>query len=257
VAEKDKHDDGHKRKRHHGRRHGSHDEGHEGAPEWLISFADNVVLQMGFFVILLAMNMAIPGAGDGDEGGGGKTREEAILDFAISVRESFNNPVNMTSTRPQDAPLIQRLQERRRKEAGEGGPAGHEQEHQSPRPTGHSSLGGTVMFVDHSAGLSADQERRTRDIGQRIAGLRWIVEIRGHVSAAESFREGGRGWTLSHERARAVADVLKEAGVDERQIRVTACGDTEPVHFRAYEPGEQRTNQRVEIVVTDQVMSNQ
>lgn len=37
---------------------GGHAEGeHEGAPEWLISFADMVMLIMGFFVIMLAMNM--------------------------------------------------------------------------------------------------------------------------------------------------------------------------------------------------------
>ena len=41
---------------------GGHEEGHEGAPEWLISFADNVALMMGFFVILLAMNMGPKGS---------------------------------------------------------------------------------------------------------------------------------------------------------------------------------------------------
>jgi flagellar motor protein MotB len=252
MADKDRHEDGKRSHRRH-RRHDSHEEGHEGAPEWLISFADNVVLQMGFFVILLAMNMAIPGAGEG-EGTGGQAREEALLDFAIAVRQSFNNPVDIGSTRPEDAALVARLLERRRKEAGEGGPEGHEQEAQTLRPTGYSSLGGTVLFVDHSAVVGPDQQRRASDIGRRIEGLRWIVEVRGHVSAAEAFRDGTRGWKLSHERAMAVAEVLADAGVDWRQIRLVACGDTDPVHFRAYEPGEQRTNQRVDIVVTDQVV---
>ena len=39
---------------------GGHDEEHEGAPEWLISFADMVMLIMGFFVILFALNMSPP-----------------------------------------------------------------------------------------------------------------------------------------------------------------------------------------------------
>jgi flagellar motor protein MotB len=255
MSEKGHHDEKKKRShKKHGHGGGSHDDGHEGAPEWLISFADNVVLQMGFFVILLAMNMSVPSAGIVGDGPGGTSREDAMLDFAIAVRQSFNNPVDMGSTRPEDMALVSRLMERRRKEAGEGGPQGHEEESETLRPTGYSSLGGTVLFVDHSATLGADQARRAADVGRRIAGLRWVVEVRGHVSAAEAFREGSRGWKLSHERAMAVAEVLAEAGLDWRQIRIVASGDTDPVHFRAYEPGQQRSNQRVEIVVTDQTV---
>ncbi|MCL4212087.1 MAG: hypothetical protein KJZ68_15650, partial [Phycisphaerales bacterium] len=48
----------HKRGGHgHGHGGGGHEEGHEGAPEWLISFADMVMLMMGFFVILFALNV--------------------------------------------------------------------------------------------------------------------------------------------------------------------------------------------------------
>lgn len=252
----EKHEEGKKHKKHHQHGGGGHDEGHEGAPEWLISFADNVVLQMGFFVILLALNMSIPSAGSGEGDGGGSARDEALMDFAIAVRQSFNNPLDMTSSRPEDAALVRRMRQRQDRESGdahERGPEGDDQNVQSVRPSGYSSIGGRVSFVDHSAVISETEHRRAMDVGKRIAGLRWIVEVRGHVSAAESFREGGRGWKLSHERAMAVKDVLLEAGVDERQIRIVASGDTDPVHVRAYEPGEQRTNQRVEIVVTDRI----
>jgi flagellar motor protein MotB len=237
------------------RGHGGSHEEHEGAPEWLISFADNVMLQMGFFVILLALNMkpAMTGAA-GEEGTGKREQEDAMLDFAIAVRTGFNNPVDLGSTRAEDAPLIRRLIERQKAgEATEAGPDGDNQNVQSVRPSGYSSLGGRVSFVDHSSVISETEHRRAAEIARKVAGQRWIVELRGHVSAAESFREGSRGWKLSHERAMAVREALVEAGVDERQIRIVACGDTDPVHRRAYEPGEQRTNQRVEIVVTDQL----
>lgn len=253
MSEKNE-ENGQKHKHRHGH-NGGHDEEHQGAPEWLISFADNVVLQMGFFVILLAMNMAIPSGGASEGDGTGNPREEALLDFAIAVRESFNNPLDMTSTRPEDAPLIARVRQRQQRQSGEAterGPQGDDQNVQSVRPSGYSSLGGRVSFIDHSAAISEAEHRRATDVGRRIAGLRWVVEVRGHVSAAESFKEGSRGWKLSYERAMAVREVLIEAGVEERQIRVVACGDTDPLHIRAYEPGEQRTNQRVEIVVTDQ-----
>src|SRR5215831_6049600 len=80
----------------HGGSHGGgHEEAHEGAPEWLISFADNVALMMGFFVIMLAMYMAKRTAGGigGTEAMGG-TRE---MDFVLALREAFN-PINLDST---------------------------------------------------------------------------------------------------------------------------------------------------------------
>ena len=72
---------------------GGHEEGHEGAPEWLISFADNVALMMGFFVILLAMNMKSPvashtGVGSPDKDGG--VPESQMLDFVIAMRDALD-----------------------------------------------------------------------------------------------------------------------------------------------------------------------
>src|SRR5262245_35934857 len=72
---------------HHHHGGGGHGDGeHEGAPEWLISFADNVMLMMGLFVIMLAMNMAketMGGIGGEEEFGGAPTAEMA--DFVLPI----------------------------------------------------------------------------------------------------------------------------------------------------------------------------
>src|ERR1043165_6076373 len=122
---------------------GGHDEEHAGAPEWLISFADNVVLMMGFFVILLAMNMA-------------KQTEEAMLDFTLGVREAFNNPVDMNSKDPKEEALRQRLIQRAgRSETRSPGVKGHEHDVQSIRPSAYYALSGSVPFPENSAELLA------------------------------------------------------------------------------------------------------
>jgi len=89
---------------------GTHEE-HEGAPGWLISFADNVSLMMGFLVILPAVRMgpkatAVQG---GEPSENGATQAPDMLDFVISVREGFKNPVNIDSDKPDDQPLIRRI----------------------------------------------------------------------------------------------------------------------------------------------------
>src|SRR5207253_495923 len=94
----------HKKHSSHGGSHGGggHEEAHEGAPEWLISFADNVTLMMGFFVILLAVNMGPKGNGptENPKQGDSQIPQPDLLDAQIAIREAFNNPVNLNSMDP-------------------------------------------------------------------------------------------------------------------------------------------------------------
>src|SRR5436190_2087186 len=113
MAEHEEHKDEHGGGSHGGGGHGGghggggHAEGeHEGAPEWLISFADNVALMMGFFVILLAMNLKKPTAGGiGGEGQNGGPPSEQMIDFVIAMRQSFHTPFDLNSDEPAEEPF--------------------------------------------------------------------------------------------------------------------------------------------------------
>ena len=251
------------------KKHGSHGPGghgggdheeHEGAPEWLISFADNVMLQMGFFVILLALNMKPASSG----AGGAPTEEDqdgeqkmpppsALLDFAIAVRQAFNNPVDMRSTDPRDLPLVRRLIERSvQGEANETGPKGRDTNVRSIRPGDHYSLGGAIGFEMGSAALTEANLHEIEMIAMHIRGRRFIIEVRGHTSAAETFQQVEKGMKLSYDRASAVAAALHRHGVEWKLIRLVACGDADRLTPIAYDTSSHRTNQRVEIIVTSE-----
>ena len=62
---------------------GDHDEEHDGAPEWLISFADMVMLIMGFFVILYALNATPPqqAGAEGDSDGPRRCAGDGLAGF--------------------------------------------------------------------------------------------------------------------------------------------------------------------------------
>ena len=96
----------------HGHGGGGHEE-HEGAPEWLVSFADNVTLMMGFFVIMLAFSMGPKGGSEskGKETGGDPPTY--FMDAAVAIREAFNNPVDLNSMDPNDPLLVQHILARR------------------------------------------------------------------------------------------------------------------------------------------------
>lgn len=239
---------------------GGHEE-HEGAPEWLISFADNVALMMGFFVILLAMNMQKPKAGGigGEKEMGGQPTDK-MLDFVITMRKEFNNPIDLDSDNPAEAPLRRRILELMTSgDSRQPDDPGPNREHQSSHPTDFSNLGGNVNFEDDSSTLTEAARDRARTIGTRVSSQRFIIEVRGHVSPSEAQLRPHKAFALGNARAMAVAEQLASAGVSWRQMRLVSCADNSRLTSReqSYDPELDRQNQRVEVIVTGEVFSSQ
>lgn len=253
MAEEHAHEEGkgggHGHAKHHGGHGGGDHEEHEGAPEWLISFADNVALMMGFFVILMAMNLGPKGtsASKGDDTeGSGQTPE--MLDWAIGVREAFHNPVSPDN--PRDAMLWKRKIERQAEDAHIKAPRGKELDVTNIRQGPYKSSGGLVTFETKSAALDDAGRAAIREIVAHRRGLSNIIEVIGNVSKAEGLDLADHGMDLSFQRARTVANALVEAGVDRDCIQIKAMANTDPAAVKAYGEHAQRQNQRVEIVET-------
>ena len=245
---------------HGGHAGGGHAEGeHEGAPEWLISFADNVALMMGFFVILLAMNMQKPKAGGiGGEAQMGGAPTTDMVDFVIAMRKEFNNPIDLKSDDPEEAMFRKRILEVQAGKSRQPEEPGQGRESQSIVPTEFSNLGGTVIFEDDSTSLNERARDIVRRVGARLRDQRFIVEVRGHVSPSESQANTERAFNLAHARSLAVAKELIAQGVSARQLRLSTAADNERKTARdqSFDRAEDRQNQRVEIILTGEVFAN-
>lgn len=227
-----------------------------GAPEWLISYADNVSLLMAFFVILLAMNLKVDtsgGIGGKEEFGG--TPSIANLDLALAIRAAFNNPVSVHSTVPSEQRLVQRLRERQQAESDgpiQPGPRGQNPQAQSLRPTDYYTPSGTVQFALGSSELTAAGHAEVAQIAGEIRDVTYIIEVRGHASPFEVFRNEREGMHLSFERALAVADALASMGIPWDNMHIVACSDGPPLPDRARTRQEAERSQVVEVVTTAQ-----
>ena len=232
----------------------AHEE-HEHEEGWIVSFADNVLLMMGFFVILLAINIKPSGGGSGEgESSGGPTA--GLLDFAIAIREAFNNPVNLASTHPDDLPLIRRILEREGRGSGlhatvDGTSDGTQA---NPRPSDWVGQGAFVLFAANSAAVREDAKTILNQVAMEAAGSNLIIEVRGHASSVESKWDSNQGHDLAYARAWSVGLELVNRGLKWRQIRLVSCGDAAPVVPRARVAGEHVTNQRVEVVITTDIV---
>lgn len=256
----------------HGEEHGSHGHGggghggghggggheeHEGAPEWLISFADNVALMMGFFVILLAMNMGPKGSGNtpGNETGGAPSQPD-MIDFVISMREAFNNPIKIDSSREDEAVFVKRMLQRK---GGAGRPesqTGKDPDGGAIRPSDYRNVVCSVEFDDRSALLSEHDRTALHEAADKIRGQRWVIEVRGHVSPFESMRNPRTAMQLSFDRAMATASSLADAGVPWQNLRIVAVGDHDLIVARSGDRARDKSNQRAEIVVTNEVVAS-
>jgi flagellar motor protein MotB len=234
-------DGGHKKhKKHHPHKH----EEHEHEEGWIVSFADNVLLMMGFFVIMLAQNMGPKGTSAAV-----KEADDRVADVAIAIRAGFNNPLDMASTDPRDQPLIRRMKERETiGTTTKPGPDGSHNQSQTVRQTDIRGADGFVEFDQRSTVINDAGRRTIRQLAGEFAGKRWVIEVRGHSSRVESRHDPKISRDLSYARAYAVAEALVNAGLKWEQLRVVSVGDANPVTPRPGGGSGTTSNQRVEIL---------
>ena len=242
-------------------------EEHEGCPEWMISFADNTALMMGFFVILLGLNMgpkgtsaATPPPKSDSQASAESGQTPEMLDWALSVRAAFNNPVSINSTDPKDKVLVMRLRERIKRLAGrqseDNGLKGQENKTQSIRDTDYHNLYGYLPFDNNSAAINPAAQQTLGEVVQKLKGMKLVIELRGHASAAEAYDRSDRAMRLSFDRALAVAGALSDSGLDWRQLRLMPCGDNDRIRPLAYDRPGHAKNECVEIIVTNEVLAD-
>jgi flagellar motor protein MotB len=229
----------------------------EECPEWIFTFADLVMLMMGFFVILWVLKPS-PGKNQPESA----AANDDWIAVAAAVREAFGYMPDPHSKDPVDLHML--LKKMRpansikgptpgsRAHLEEQGAKGTDQEVQSIREGKRATIGGRLLFDRGSAELTTDTRNALEQIINRIRGHFNIVMIKGH-SALDDLAEGATGaqlMELSIRRAQATADFLVSKGVDAQVLRVQGCSTFEPINERAYTPEAQAPNRRVEIEVT-------
>lgn len=227
----------------------------EECPEWIFTFADLVMLMMGFFVILWVLK---PPAGKQDQ----RTLDEKWLETVAKIREAFKYIPDPKSTDPIDMYMLMKKIEQLRplKSPGEGGETkirrqgaeGTDPEVTTIRDGAQAIVGGRLLFDSGGATLTPETTASLSQIADQVRGHYNIVLVKGNTSL-DDFPDGvgpEQKMDLSIRRAQKVADFLTEHGVDPAIIRVQGCSTFEPVVQRIYIADAQAQNRRVEVEAT-------
>jgi flagellar motor protein MotB len=227
----------------------------EECPEWIFTFADLVMLMMGFFVILWVLKP--------DPGKKGESEsDDYVVKIAASIRGGFGYVPNPTSRDPVDVQMIINGMSKTHP-PGEGkhgktdnepkGAVGTEQEVTNIRPSDHATEGGKMLF-DRGSSVLSDQMKSDLDaVAAVVRGHRNIVMVKGHTSL-DDLPDGAtdqQKMDLSLKRAQAAADYLQQKGVEAKILRVQGCSTFEPLTQRQYTPDGQAMNRRVEVEATN------
>jgi flagellar motor protein MotB len=227
----------------------------EECPEWIFTFADLVMLMMGFFVILWVLKPS-PSP---------KTEAAANQDWikvAAAIRDAFGYVPKSGSSDPVDMQMILQQMSQPRIPSGPGqggkttvrpdGARGTDPEVTAIRPGRQAMVGGRLLFDKAESKLTPMTLGMLDQIADQIRGHLNIILVKGHTSLddLDDSATAEQKMDLSLRRAQSVSDYLTQHGVDPQILRVQGCSTFEPVVQREYTPDSQILNRRVEVEST-------
>jgi len=226
----------------------------EGVPEWVVTYGDMMSLLLCFFILLAAFS---------------EIKKDKIEPVVNAIKEALGVTGGEGNV-PIDAQPLQSVIEQMlevalyrekipaRSNADDPGVEGREITVKRIREGLQFTVGGLITFESNSADLKPQAKEALDRVVNVVRGQNNKIEIRGHADGSDVPAGGSPEllWDLSYRRARAVMNYLTDPrrGIDPRRIRVTGCGDKEPLVSRAYDATQSAVNRRVEIIVTEALM---
>jgi chemotaxis protein MotB len=234
-----------------------------GAPEWMTTYGDMMTLLLCFFVLIVSFSEV--------------KKEEQFQAVVEHIKQAFcmmggggkipiTDDPTMSLIKRLDAMRLKQEKQPNRSNTRDPGQRGREAKVTKIREGMVVGTGGKIHFEPGAAVLSTPVQQAIQQLvdSAKIKGTENILELRGHASALE-LPPGGNGtfddtWALSHARARAVYDFMTAAepaglGMQPDRFRLTANGAREPLDSRAYTTGQEQANRRVEILVSETLVS--
>ena len=226
----------------------------ESAPLWIISFADLVTLMLSFFVILAAGNNSKP------------EMKEDMTELAAAIRTAFKYLPPVNSNDPVDMQILLNAVKQQHGKGGGGGrgeankriegATGLDDRVTTIRTGTQSTMGGIIPFDENSAEIRPEAAPTLMQILGAMRGHTNVFVVKGHTSRDEEYRLRGSTRDLAYERANAVVARLVSLGVAKETLRAQSCRDYEPRVERAYSEAAHAVNRRVEVIATEELVSD-
>ena len=216
----------------------------EGAPEWMVSYADMITILMSFFVVMFSM------AGTKDA-----KKEDPVM---MSLRRQFGRFVGLPTSQyvPASSSLTSKavaLKPTPPKESRNRGLVGDHPRVSTIRPGDQATIGGVIFFSAGTSDLDDEQKRQLQATAKDLAGKPQKIEIRGHTLTRSPGADAKPrdNWDLAYERCHKTMQYLVSLGLDPRRIRIGVAAQFEPV-YSGRDPLLLEKNNRVEVFMLNE-----
>lgn len=199
---------------------GDHDGGGgHGAPLWVVSFCDMTILEMSFFVILLAGSSQKSAADD------------ELLAILASIKAGFGYVPNFKSTEKMDMAVLQILAHNKNRATNKNQIEWYSNRQADLNPPHDPSLwsrvkgtvGKPIIFDENSAELPLNWETRVDEIAERLRHHFRQILIQSHCSPAEAAADPQQGHDLTFRRAVAIKEAFEKRGIAASKLRIVSC----------------------------------
>ncbi|MFQ5428774.1 MAG: flagellar motor protein MotB [Phycisphaerae bacterium] len=226
-----------------------------GAPLWVVTYGDMMSLLLTFFILLAAM-------ANFDD------RDKLFMAAMESIRKAFGAtgqagyfPDTLVDFKSFLVKFETFYVPNKTKHYGHADDPGIDGEYyrvKKVRDGVELTVGGPIAFARFSAELEPPMQALLANFAKELRGKNNKIEIRGHATNEPLPLESqyADAWELGYARARAVADRLIELGLNPAALRISTAGAYEPLLKQTYDDGRRNANRRVEIVVTQALISD-
>ncbi len=226
-----------------------------GIPEWIVTYGDMMSLLLCFFVLLAAL-------ANFDE------QDKMFMAALESIRRAFGSSGQsgwMPDTTVDFKSFLVQFQTlyvpEFKKDLGHSDEPGIDGKYyrvKRVREGAEITIGGPIAFGRFSAEIEPEMDTLLQQLAGEMKGKTNKLEIRGHTTKEplpiES--EYARPLDLGFARARNVMRRLVELGVPAEAFRVSSAGPHEPLKKQNYDDARRAANRRVDIVVTQALISD-
>lgn len=222
---------------------------------WVVTYGDMMSLLLCFFVLLAAI------ANFDDQ-------EKLFMAALESIRRAFGSPgqqgwladdtVDFKSLLVKMQTMYVPIEPKSLGHSDEPGVDGKFFRVKKVRDGLEMTIGGPIAFGRFSSEIEPMTEKVLEQLSEELKGKSNKIEIRGHATSeplpiSSQYKDA---IDLAYARARAVRDRLVALGVDPRAIRVSSAGSYEPVLRQTYDDERRAQNRRVEIFITQALLSD-
>jgi len=196
-------------------------------PEWMLTYGDLMSLLLTFFIMLYSMTEL-------------KTDGRVVQAVEAMQRQFGKEPADEAA-------------DDGRRGARTKTPLGTFASSRNTGPSRTAAIGGSMLFSETSAELSATEREHLSALVERLQGKSQRIEIRGHTTRRPTAEADGFDdhWQLAFARCREVERFLTAAGIDSRRLRLSVAGGNEPAYI-GDDPLGKRENSRVDVFLLDE-----